>query len=108
MRRIIVWRDAHCQFLPLTIHLHRHRNSAVIRTNRIHHLLPRRNRLTVDCDNAVIRHQPGIRRRVIREHRTENGGRIWRLHAGKEKDSKKQHNGQDDVHCRTRQNHNHT
>ena len=107
MRRIIMRCHADRQLLPRTVNLHRHRNGAVIRANRIHHLLPRFNRLPVNCSNAVIRHQPCIRRRIIRKHRTKDGRRVRCLHSGEEENAEEEHHRQDEVHRRSRQNHNH-
>ena len=107
MRRIVMRGDTDREFLPVTIHLHRHRDSTVIRTNHIHHLLPRFNRLPVNCDNAVIRHQSCIRRRVVSKHRAKDGRGVWRLHACKEENAEEEHHRQNEVHRRARQNHYH-
>ena len=80
----------------------------MIRTDDIHHLLPRFDRVTINGKNAVIRHKPRLCRRIICKYRAKDRCGIWRLYAGKEEDAKKEYDRQDKIHRRTRENHNHT
>ena len=107
MRCIVARRHTDGELLPRTIHLYGHGNRAVIRTNPIHQLLPRLNRLPVDRKNAVIRHKARLCCRTVREHGTEYRRRVRRLHSRKEENAEEKDNGQDEVHCRASEYHDH-
>ena len=98
---------AYRQFLLAALHLHGHRYRSMVRADRIHQLLPCIDGTPVNRQDTIIRHEPCLCGRIICEHLAKDRRGIRRLHPGKEKDAKKEDNGQDKIHRRSRKNHNH-